>query len=102
MSAIPLDAEQERGVSERSPHTPLPGLRQSLPDRRNHASREALLRCVWAEFEEMQGLKLTLAQARRLFGLREDICVRVLNTLGRDGLLWVNAESVYARRATRA
>jgi hypothetical protein len=38
-----------------------------------------------------------LAQARRLFGLREDICVRVLNTAA-----MVNNESVYARRATRA
>jgi hypothetical protein len=102
MPAIPLDVSQERGLSEPSPRTRLAGLRQSPPDRRNHASREALLRRVWAEFEEMQGLKLTFAQARRLFGLRDDICLRVLNTLLRDGLLWVNAESLYARRAIRA
>jgi hypothetical protein len=102
MSAIPLDVAQERGLSEPSPRTCLPVLRQALPDRRNHASREALLRRVRAEFDEMQGLTLTFAQARRLFGLRDDICVRALNTLLRDGVLWVNSESVYARRATRA
>jgi hypothetical protein len=28
----------------------------------------------------MQGLTLTFAQARRLFGLRDDICGRALNT----------------------
>jgi len=39
-----------------------------------------------------------LAQAGRLFGLREDTCVRVLNTLIRDGLLFVTAEGLYARR----
>ena len=65
-------------------------------------SRDALLRRVWAESEKMQGLQLTFAQARRLFGLRDDICLRVLNTLLRDGLLWVNSEGFYARRATRA
>lgn len=29
----------------------------------------------------MPGLSLTLAQAKRLFGLRDDICARVLTTL---------------------
>ena len=62
-------------------------------DRRNGASRERLLRRVRAEFEEMPCLRLTSGQARRLFGLRADICERVLSTLigeniltcGRDG-----------------
>jgi hypothetical protein len=102
MSAIPLDVAQGRGLCEPSPQTRLPGRRQSLPDRRNHASRKALLRRVRAEFDEMQGLTLTFAQTRRLFGLRDDICVRVLNTLLRDGVLWVSSEGVYARSATRA
>jgi hypothetical protein len=102
MSAIPLDVAQERGLFEPSPPTRLPALRQSLPERRNHASREALLRRVRAEFDEMPGLTLTFAQTRRLFGLRDDICVRMLNTLLRDGVLWVRSEGVYARRATRA
>jgi hypothetical protein len=49
--------------------------------------------------KEMQGLKLTFAQARRLFGLRDDICLLVLNTLLRDDLLWVNAESAYGKQS---
>ena len=102
MPANRLEVTRDRGPSDASPRTRVPALGQLLPDRRNHASRDALLRRVWAEFEEMQGLTLTFAQARRLFGLRDDICLRVLNTLLRDGLLCVNAESLYARRASRA
>jgi len=102
MPPIEPDFTEGPGAGDASPCTRLPGPRQFLPDRRNHASRDALLRRVWAEFEEMRGLQLTFAQARRLFGLRDDICLRVLNTLIRDGLLWVNSEHVYARRATRA
>ncbi len=57
------------------------------PDRRNEASRQRLLGRVRGEFLEMRGLTLTLAQARRLFNLREDICTRVLSTLVSDGVL---------------
>ena len=99
MPAIPVDVTQRRDALEASPPpTWLPGLRQSLPDRRNHASRDHLLHRIRAEFEELRGLKLTLPQARRLFTLREDVCLRVLNTLVRDGLLWVTPERLYARR----
>jgi hypothetical protein len=52
-----------------------------MADRRNHASREQLLCRVRAEFVEMPCLRLTSAQARRLFGMRDDICDRVLATL---------------------
>lgn len=57
------------------------------PDRRNHASREQLLDGVRAEFTAMPSLRLTCAQVRRLFGLRVDICERVLTTLVDDGTL---------------
>ncbi len=92
-------AARDKGSAgdEASPCTALPGFRHSLPDRRNHASREELLRRVFAEFEDMQGLKLTFAQTRRLFGLREDVCTRVLTSLVRDGLLRVTAEHLFAR-----
>ena len=33
------------------------------------------------EYHEMPGLSLTLAQAKRLSGLRDDICARLLTTL---------------------
>jgi len=65
----------------------------SRPERRDVSARDALLRRVWMEFVEMPCLSLTGAQARRLFGLRADVCQRVLQglvdadalTLGDDG-----------------
>jgi hypothetical protein len=50
-------------------------------ERRNPASRQALLHRIAMEYDEMPGLRLTAAQAQRLFGLREDICMRVYNEL---------------------
>jgi hypothetical protein len=52
-----------------------------MTDRRDRASREQLLNRVRAEFEEMPCLRLTGAQAQRLFGLRADVCERVLEML---------------------
>jgi hypothetical protein len=54
------------------------------PDRRDFAARERLLSRVRAEFLEMPCLRLTRAQAQRLFGLRPDICERVLAELERE------------------
>ena len=96
MWALSIPSASRRATA--SSRRRLPNLRQSLPDRRDHASREHLLHRVRAEFDELQGLKLTLPQARRLFGLPEDICLRVLNALVRDGLLWVGPDRLYARR----
>jgi hypothetical protein len=98
MPAIDSDLTEQPHPGERLPTPRPPGLRRSLADRRNHASREQLLHRVRAEFEELRGLTLTLAQARRLFGLREDICFRVLDTLIRDGLLRRAEDNFYARR----
>src|SRR5262245_4411233 len=56
-------------------------------DRRNHASRAALVERFRAEFREMPGLWVTCAEARRLFGVPEDICERVLNQLVTEKLL---------------
>jgi hypothetical protein len=53
----------------------------SRGDRRNHTDRDALVQRVCAEFAEMPGMRLTAAQARRLFGLRSDVSDRVLATL---------------------
>ena len=50
----------------------------SVRDRRHDAARQALLRRVYGEFYEMPCLRLTAGQARRLFGLRADICHRIL------------------------
>jgi hypothetical protein len=58
-----------------------------IPDRRNFPSRSQLISRVRAEFAEMPCLRLTLTQAQRLFGLREDVCARVLDQLVRERAL---------------
>ena len=53
-------------------------------DRRSTASREHLLQRVRSEFKEMPCLRLTCGQVQRRFGLRADVCARVL--AGSDGV----------------
>ena len=98
MAPVRVDFDLELAGTESLWLSTAPDRRQSLPERRNDASREQLLHRVRAEFEELRGLRLTLAQARRLLGVREDVCVRILNTLIRDGLLRITPEHLYARR----
>jgi DNA-binding IclR family transcriptional regulator len=64
----------------------------STVDRRNPAARQTLLQRVSAEFQEMPGMRLTAGQARRLFGLRSDVCHRILSTLVRQGTLSCDGE----------
>jgi hypothetical protein len=81
-------------------------------ERRNVAERDALPRRVWNEFVEMPCLRLTEAQARRLFALRADVCHRILTglvevnalTVGPDGRYQLRADywDLLARRHTRA
>lgn len=66
--------------------------------RRNVASRVQLLERIRAEFEAMPCLRLTTAQARRLFGLRADVCERVLATLVRAGTLTCGADARFSIR----
>ena len=42
---------------------------------------EAVLRRVRSEFMEMPGLRLTPAQARRLWGVERDVCHAVIDAL---------------------
>ncbi len=80
-----------------------------FPDRRDFASREQLLRRIRAEFDEMPCLRLTFGQAQRLFGLRPDVCERVLQTLvaehtltrAIDGRFGVQAELAWRSRLFR-
>ena len=67
------------------------------PDRRDTASRDQLLRRVRAEFEEMPCLRLTHAQAQRLFGLRLDICDRVLAALVQDRTIYRDSDDRYRK-----
>ncbi|MGH9371879.1 MAG: hypothetical protein ACRD15_10150 [Vicinamibacterales bacterium] len=65
------------------------------PDRRDMASREQLLGRVRAEFAEMPCLRLTRAQAQRLFGLRADICDRVLAALVNEGTIYQDPDQQF-------
>ena len=67
-------------------------------DRRNIASREQLLQQVRCEFHEMPCLRLTRGQVRRLFGLRADVCERLLVTLVEEGTLTCGRDERYGTR----
>ena len=64
-------------------------------DRRNSGTRSRLLHRIRAEFRDMPGLRLTCGQAQRLFGIRADICERVLSTLVAEGTLRRAADDRY-------
>jgi hypothetical protein len=72
------------------------------PDRRDWRHREALLRRFEAEFQEISGLCLRPAQAARLFGIRLDICERVLGVLADEAeVLALRSDGSYVvRRAS--
>jgi hypothetical protein len=56
---------------------------------------EAVLRRVRSEFVEMPGLRLTPAQATRLWGLEADACHEVINALIDSSFLrWTAAGAV--------
>ena len=56
---------------------------------------EVIARRVRAEFREMPGLRLTPAQARRLWGLEVEMCHAVIEALvASDFLRWTAAGSV--------
>jgi hypothetical protein len=76
-----------------------PAARPSL-DRRVQPARDLLLARVRGEFCEMPCLSLTVPQAMRLFGLREDICRRVLGALVTDGVLWKRDDERYVSRSS--
>ena len=64
-------------------------------DRRGRPQREAVLQRVRAEFQEMPCMRLTLAQANRLFGLPPDVCRRVLGELLHDGSVMCGSDGLY-------
>lgn len=67
-------------------------------ERRNVERREALVRRIVAEFDEMPGQRLSLGQASRLLGVNEAIAGRILAVLARAGFLHRNASNMYVRR----
>ena len=73
----------------------------SLPpgfvERRNHARREALVRRILAEFDDMPGMALSQKQAGRFLGIDDTACARILAGLMRDGELRRNAQTLWVR-----
>jgi DNA-binding IclR family transcriptional regulator len=67
-------------------------------ERRDVPCRQALLQRLIGEFDEMPGLRLSLAQASRLFGLPEAAVLRILTNLTDKGTLQRNASGFYMRR----
>jgi hypothetical protein len=65
-------------------------------DRRNAEGRQLLVQRVTAEFHEMPCLRVTAAEAQRLFGLRPDVCTRLVNELIGCGVVRVDADGRYA------
>jgi hypothetical protein len=58
-----------------------------------------VVRRVLAEFGEMPGLKLTVPQAQKLWGLDRPTCERLIDNLTESGLLVrTRGDSVMARR----
>ena len=70
-------------------------------ERRDLVQRQALVERLIAEFDEMPGLRLSLAQASRLFGVSQGATARILTELTRSGSLCRNASNLYMRRDPR-
>jgi hypothetical protein len=97
-SQLPTCTAGPLGVRTSKPLVETDALRRAYPiERRNLTSRRALLHRVSMEYDEMPGLCLTAAQAQRLFGLREDICMRVFNALVDTAILRRDVNNGYAR-----
>jgi hypothetical protein len=68
-------------------------------DRRNEARREHLVARVRGEFTEMPCLRVTGEEAARLFGLRADVCRRILDDLAGASAIRRAPDGRYSRLA---
>lgn len=96
-----LDRTSHTTSPRRAPRAAAPLSVRTLPERRDLTVRVAITRRVASEYDEMPGLRLTAAQAQRLFGLREDICTRVFETLVDEAVLRRDADGHYRRHGHR-
>jgi hypothetical protein len=69
---------------------------ENLPATRQQP-RRALVQRIEGEYHEMPGLKLTEAQAQRLWGLDADTCHTILVTLIQRSFLRRTATGMYVR-----
>jgi len=66
-----------------------------------HREEHDLCTRVQAEFWEMPGLELTLAQASRLFSIEPSRCERILDALVRAGQLATDGKTFASSRGGR-
>ena len=64
-------------------------------------SAQSYVAIIRSEFDEMPGMCLTLAQARRLWSLSLEECEELLERLVRAGFLMRDEHDRYVRRADR-
>ena len=60
-------------------------------------SRDQLVHRIRGEYLEMPGLRLTSAQAQRLWGLDEQTCAQLLTSLTEDRFLFRRDDGTYGR-----
>jgi hypothetical protein len=70
----------------------------SITERRNVRRRDALVRRIVGEFEELPGLTLSLRQTMRLLGIDEGTCLRILDGLTKAGHIRRDSRHLYVRR----
>jgi hypothetical protein len=69
-----------------------------IQERRNALRREALVRRIVAEFDDLPGMTLSLRQTMRLLGVDEGTCLRILDGLTKTGNIRRDARHMYVRR----
>lgn len=76
------------------------GCRDSVCSEDDARLLEHLVQRVQAEFLEMPGLRLTVPQARRFWGLEEELCDAILSTLVEARFLRRTRDGAFARHDT--
>jgi hypothetical protein len=66
-------------------------------ERRDAARRDAIVRRIVAEFQDMPGLVLSVKQASRFLGVDAAACARILEALTDAGILRRGANQSYGR-----
>jgi DNA-binding Lrp family transcriptional regulator len=73
------------------------GLPAGILERRDVARRDAVVRRIVSEFQDMPGLVLSVKQASRFLGVDAAACGRILEELTRAGVLRRGPDQTYGR-----
>jgi hypothetical protein len=65
-------------------------------------SKDEMLRRIYHDYLEMPDLRLSRAQAQRVWQLDEETCTQLLDSLTEDGLLHRSHDGTYALLADEA